>query len=60
VRGRERVRVQFWIWGRFDVHDGQIVLWREYYDPLTILAATVRGLLGTVVPAARAKPPSTV
>jgi limonene-1,2-epoxide hydrolase len=54
------LRVQFWIWGRFDVHDGQIVLWREYYDPLTILAATLRGLLGTVVPAARAKPPSTV
>jgi limonene-1,2-epoxide hydrolase len=54
------LRVQFWIWGRFDVHDGQIVLWREYYDPLTILAATVRGLLGTVVPAARAKPPSVV
>jgi limonene-1,2-epoxide hydrolase len=52
------LRVQFWIWGRFDVHDGQIVLWREYYDPLTILTAIVRGLIGTVVPAARAKPPS--
>jgi limonene-1,2-epoxide hydrolase len=54
------LRVQFWICGRFDVHDGQIVVWREYYDPLAILAATLRGLLGTVVPAARAKPPSTV
>jgi limonene-1,2-epoxide hydrolase len=55
-----RLRVQFWICGRFDVHDGQIVVWREYYDPLTILAATLRGLIGTVVPAARAKPPSAV
>jgi len=55
-----RLRVQFWICGRFDVHDGQIVVWREYYDPLAILAATLRGLLGTVVPAARAKPPSAV
>jgi limonene-1,2-epoxide hydrolase len=55
-----RLRIQFWICGRFDVHDGQIVLWREYYDPLAILAATMRGLLGTVVPAARAKPPSAV
>jgi limonene-1,2-epoxide hydrolase len=55
-----RLRIQFWICGRFDVHDGQIVLWREYYDPLAILAATLRGLLGTVVPAARAKPPSAV
>jgi limonene-1,2-epoxide hydrolase len=53
-----RLRVQFWICGRFDVHDGQIVEWREYYDPLVILAATLRGLLGTVVPAARARPPS--
>jgi limonene-1,2-epoxide hydrolase len=55
-----RLRIQFWICGRFDVHDGQIVVWREYYDPLTILAATLRGLIGTVVPAARAKPPSAV
>jgi limonene-1,2-epoxide hydrolase len=55
-----RLRLQFWICGRFDVHDGQIVLWREYYDPLAILAATLRGLLGTVVPVARAKPPSAV
>lgn len=55
-----RLRIQFWICGRFDVHDGQIVLWREYYDPLAILAATMRGLLGTVVPAARAKPPTAV
>jgi limonene-1,2-epoxide hydrolase len=53
-----RLRVQFWICGRFDVHDGQIMLWREYYDPLVIFAATLRGLFGTVVPAARAKPPS--
>jgi limonene-1,2-epoxide hydrolase len=54
------LRVQFWICGRFDVRDGQIVAWREYYDPLAILAATMRGLLGMVVPAVRAKPPSAV
>ncbi len=52
-----RLRVQFWVCGRFDVHEGQIVVWRDYFDHLTILAATVRGLLGTVVPAARAQPP---
>ena len=54
------LRVQLWICGRFDVHDGQIVKWREYFDYMTILVATMRGLLGTVVPAARAKPPSAV
>jgi limonene-1,2-epoxide hydrolase len=55
-----RLRIQFWICGRFEVHDGQIVEWREYYDPLAILAATLRGLLGMVVPAVRAKPPPAV
>jgi Limonene-1,2-epoxide hydrolase catalytic domain len=52
-----RLRIQFWVCGRFDVHDGQIVLWRDYFDHLTVLAATVRGLVGTVFPAVRAKPP---
>lgn len=54
-----RLRVQFWVCGRFDVHDGQIVLWRDYFDQVKILTATMRGLLGTVLPAARARPPST-
>ena len=54
-----RLRLQFWVCGRFDVHDGQIVLWRDYFDQMNIAAATIRGLLGTVFPAARAKPPST-
>ncbi|HWY91199.1 MAG TPA: limonene-1,2-epoxide hydrolase family protein [Solirubrobacteraceae bacterium] len=54
-----RLRIQFWVCGRFDVRDGEIVVWRDYFDHLTILAATMRGLLAIVVPAARAKPPST-
>jgi limonene-1,2-epoxide hydrolase len=53
-----RLRLQFWVCGRFDVHDGQIVLWRDYFDQMNIAVATVRGLLGTVFPAARAKPPT--
>ncbi len=54
-----RLRLQFWVCGRFDVRDGQIVLWRDYFDQMNIAAATVRGLLGTVFSAARARPPST-
>jgi len=53
-----RLRIQFWVVGRFDVHDGQIVLWRDYADHLTFFAATMRGLIGTVFPAARAKRPA--
>jgi limonene-1,2-epoxide hydrolase len=54
-----RLRIQFWVCGRFDVHDGQIVLWRDYFDQMNFWVATARGLLGTVFPAVRAKPPST-
>jgi limonene-1,2-epoxide hydrolase len=53
-----RLRIQFWVVGRFDVYDGQIVLWRDYADHMTFIAATVRGLIGTVFPAARAKRPA--
>jgi limonene-1,2-epoxide hydrolase len=53
-----RLRIQFWVCGRFDVHDGQIVLWRDYFDQMNFWVATARGLLGTVFPAVRAKPPS--
>lgn len=55
-----RLRVQFWVCGRFDVRDGEIMVWRDYFDHLTILAATVRGLLGMAIPAARTKPPFAV
>lgn len=54
-----RMSIQLWVCGRFDVRDGQIVLWRDYFDYLAFAVATVRGLLGIVFPAARAKPPST-
>ena len=54
-----RLTVQLWVCGRFDVRDGRIVLWRDYFDYLAFATATIRGLLGIVFPAARAKPPST-
>lgn len=54
-----RLRIQFWVCGRFDVHDGQIVLWRDYFSQISVAAATLRGLLGVVVPAVRAKAPAT-
>lgn len=54
-----RLRAQFWVCGRFDVRDGQIVLWRDYFDQVNVMAAVMRGLLGAVFPAVRAKPPVT-
>ena len=43
-----RVRIRFWVCGRFDVRDGQIVLWRDYFDRLDFLRASLRGILGAV------------
>ncbi|HUO40394.1 MAG TPA: limonene-1,2-epoxide hydrolase family protein [Mycobacterium sp.] len=47
------VRVQFWVCGVFEVRDGRITLWRDYFDFLDILKAMVRGLVGAAVPALR-------
>lgn len=52
------LRIQFWVCGRFDVEDGQIVGWRDYFDWLDFSVATVRGLLGTLLPPLRAKAPT--
>jgi limonene-1,2-epoxide hydrolase len=52
-----RFRAQFWVCGRFDVRGGEIVLWKDYFDWMNVSLAMVRGLVGAVIPAARAKPP---
>ena len=47
IRG---VKVQIWVCGRFEVVDGKITVWRDYFDWLDIARAAVRGI------AARFKP----
>lgn len=54
-----RLRVQLWVCGRFDVQDGQIVLWRDYFDFANFTLALLRGLLSTIIPALSAKPSAT-
>ncbi|WP_199429873.1 limonene-1,2-epoxide hydrolase family protein [Qaidamihabitans albus] len=34
---------EFWVCGTFEVREGRIVLWRDYFDWTTFLAASVRG-----------------
>jgi limonene-1,2-epoxide hydrolase len=51
-------RAQFWVCGRFDVHDGEITLWRDAFDYVDILRGTVRGLAGLLLPALRPEPPA--
>jgi limonene-1,2-epoxide hydrolase len=50
-------RAQFWVCGRFDVRGGEIVVWKDYFDWVNVTLAMVRGLVGAVIPALRAKPP---
>jgi limonene-1,2-epoxide hydrolase len=44
------LRMQFWVCGTFEVHNGQITLWRDYFDMWDIVKGTLRGLAATVVP----------
>lgn len=52
-----RLRIQFWVCGRFDIDNGEIVLWRDRFDWMNYTAASLRGLVGIFIPALRAKPP---
>jgi len=48
------LRLQFWVCGVFEVHDGRITLWRDYFDFFDMLKGTVRGLVALVIPSFRA------
>jgi limonene-1,2-epoxide hydrolase len=48
------LRMQFWVCGVFEVHAGRITLWRDYFDALDFVKATVRGIAATVFPSLRA------
>lgn len=43
VLRRGNFAMEFWVCGTFEVRDGKIVLWRDYFDWPTFLAAGVRG-----------------
>ena len=47
------LRVQFWVCGVFEVHAGQITLWRDYLDMWDIAKGTLRGLAAIVFPSLR-------
>lgn len=53
-----RLRVQFWVCGRFEVRDGRITVWRDYFDWANVAAGLARGLVGVVLPSVRARIPA--
>lgn len=44
---------EFWVCGTFEVSGGQIVLWRDYVDWTTVLAASARGGVSALAHAVR-------
>ncbi len=53
-----RVHWQFWVWGRFEVRDGRITVWRDSFDYADLLVGLARGVLGRWVPGAARSFPS--
>jgi limonene-1,2-epoxide hydrolase len=48
------LRLQFWVCGVFEVHNGRITLWRDYFDVFDMVKATLRGIAGLAVPSLKA------
>lgn len=48
------LRLQFWVCGVFEVHNGRITLWRDYFDMFDMFKATLRGLAALVIPSLKA------
>jgi limonene-1,2-epoxide hydrolase len=48
------LRIQFWVCGVFEVRDGRITLWRDYFDKFDFLVkGPLRALVGVAVPSLR-------
>ncbi len=48
------LRLQFWVCGTFELRDGKITLWRDYFDLLDCLVkAPLRAVAATVFPSLR-------
>jgi limonene-1,2-epoxide hydrolase len=48
------LRLQFWVCGVFEVQDGRITLWRDYFDFFDFFVkAPLRGLVAIVFPSLR-------
>jgi limonene-1,2-epoxide hydrolase len=46
-------RADFWVCGVFEVSDGKVLLWRDYFDLLDLIKGMLRGLVALAVPSMR-------
>jgi limonene-1,2-epoxide hydrolase len=40
-----RLRVEFWVCGTFELRDGKVAVWRDYFDNVDFVKGVVRGVL---------------
>ena len=45
-----RLAQRFWVYGRFELRDGRIAVWRDAFDWLDLAVSFVRGIVGMVAP----------
>jgi limonene-1,2-epoxide hydrolase len=45
-----RFAQRFWVYGRFELRDGKIALWRDSFDWLDLLVSAVRAAAGVLSP----------
>jgi limonene-1,2-epoxide hydrolase len=44
-----RLKADFWVCGTFEVHDGKIVLWRDYFDFVNLVVGFAKGAVRALV-----------
>jgi len=49
------LHVGFWVCGTFQVENGKIVLWRDYFDWWDISRGALRGVAGMILPKLRVR-----
>lgn len=49
------LRMQFWVCGRFEIREGRITVWRDYFDYFDITKALLRGIVA--IPFPKLQPP---
>lgn len=48
------IRLQFWVWGRFEVCEGQVTLWRDYFDFFDFMVkAPLKAVAAVLMPSLR-------
>jgi limonene-1,2-epoxide hydrolase len=48
-----RLQADFWVCGTFEVRDGKVVLWRDYFDYAAVAAAFAKGAVRALLASAR-------